>query len=455
MFNLKEIQEATVAKLIKGNLNVKLKGISIDTRTIKRGDLFIAIKGARFDGHDFVEEAKRRGAKAVIISSLRDQFKSLKDINILMVPDTVYALGEIAKFYRSRFNPCIIAVTGTNGKTTAKDMIATILAKRFRVLKSQENQNNQIGLSLTLLRLNKDYKFVVVELGTNHPGEIKRLTEISSPQIGLITNIGPGHLEFFHNLKNVFKEKFQLFKSLIYPAICIYNGDDEILNSRCKFLARAISFGMKNESHFRARNILQKEGIIKFAINNRYQVCLNTLGLFNVYNSLAAISCARILGIENRIIKRFLGEFSFPKGRLQVLKNKSYTIIDDSYNSNPLSLELAIKSLAKFRKKRKILVMADMLELGKDEVNIHESFSKMIHKSGIDILITMGRFSSKTAHKAIEEGMDKVFICNYNDEVLELLNALMRRGDIVLLKGSHAMHLEEVVLGLVNTLKKK
>ena len=451
MIRLNEIIAVTGGRPLNKAKESDIKGISIDSRTIKPKELFIAIEGDRFNGHDFVLEAKRKGAAALLISEFRNSFKAVKDIPIIKVCDTVKALGEIAKFYRNKFSVCVIAITGTNGKTTTKDMIFSILNKKYKTLKSEGTQNNQIGLPLTLLKLNKDFRFCVVELGTSHPGEIKRLTDIACPQIGIITNIGPGHLEFFNNLENVFKEKFKLVQNLRHPSIAIFNADEPKLNKNCKTLPRSLSFAINRNADFKASEIHQKGRGLSFSVNNKYRIKLNTPGLFNVYNSLAAIACARILGLDYSMIKKALGGFSFPKSRLEIFCQKSVTLIDDSYNSNPLSLEQAILTLSgQGINRRKILVMADMLELGKAQEQIHRSFARLIKKSGIDLLITVGRLTRITAREAQKEGMDKVFICNYNEEAVSLLKKQISTGDIILVKGSRAMHLEEVVKALLH-----
>ncbi|MCM8791615.1 MAG: UDP-N-acetylmuramoyl-tripeptide--D-alanyl-D-alanine ligase [Candidatus Omnitrophica bacterium] len=442
-----EIVKATKAELIRGNIDLEFSDICIDTRKLKKGEIFLAIKGNRFDGHDFIKEAKDKGASALIVEKLP---KIIPDITLLKVNDTVKALTDIAKYQRNKFPIPLIAITGSNGKTTTKEMLAYLLSLKYKVLKNEGTQNNQIGLSLTLLKLDKSYDIAVVELGTNHFGEIGYLTEISSPQIGVVLNIGPAHLEFFKALDGVYNEKISLIKSLSFPFIGILNSDDPFLRDalnnhiKDKFL---ISFGIKHKADFQADNLKWERQRVSFVINQN-KFYLNTLGFFNVYNALAAITVCRLFGFSYRDLILRVKNFKFPSQRLEIKNIKGITFIDDTYNSNPVSLNEALKVLGRLNiKGRKIAVIGDMLELGKNTDEFH--YKASIHISRLcDIIIGVGKFFGKM-DKTISSFYLKgklIFTCNTAKEAKDILIKKVKpsKGDLILIKGSRLMYMEEV-----------
>lgn len=446
MFKVNELLKATPGVLLSGNLTLEVRGVSIDSRKTKEGDLFIAIKGSRFDGHDFIAQAIRKGARAVISAKT---IKADMDIAIILVKDTIKALGDIAHFHRQRFSVPIISITGSNGKTTAKDMVSFVLESEFNVLKNEGTQNNQIGLPLTLLRLNKDHDVVVLEMGTNHFGEIRRLSQIACANIGVILNIGPSHLEFLDNLKAVFREKYDLIENLTFPYIAILNKDDRFLNvplkkNKDKFL---ISFGIENKSDFRASDIKLHGDRLVFKLN-KHNFRLNTLGPFNVYNALASIVIARLFGLDYSTITSRVLRFKFPQGRLNIKRIDRKTFIDDTYNSNPASLSGALDVLKNIKTKaRKIVVLGDMLELGPLSRKFHLQAGKQIYKI-CDIIITAGTLSKSAAWAAERHGFDRdsIFICDSAEEAARTLHNIVRPSgkDIILVKGSRLMRMEEV-----------
>lgn len=450
MFKVTEILKATKGNLIHGNKDTIVKGISIDSRTIKSQEAFFAIKGNNFDGHDFVEEAVRKKAKAVIVqSSVAPYRASSEKVPFIKVKDTIRALGDLARFHRRKFDMPIIVVTGSNGKTTAKEMIAWVLSKKFKVLKNEGTKNNQIGLPLALLSLDKSYDFAVLEAGTNHPGEIEYLAKIAQPNIGIITNIGHAHLEFLKNLRGVFKEKRTLMNYLKQPYIMILNADDDLLKKELvkKIKKPAIfSFGIKRKADFIASDIKVLNRKIKFAVNKKYEFTLKTFGYYNVYNALVAISLARILGMEYNDIASGLSDFEFPQGRLYLIELNSIKFIDDSYNSNPISLQQALDALNNFRiKGRKILVMGDMLELGNDKELFHMQAGQKVARV-CDAFIAVGKLSQKTAQTARSLGFENIFSCENPNQARDILfnKIVPNSNDLVLVKGSRRMKMEEV-----------
>lgn len=451
MFAVHELLKATNARLILGKGDTTVKGISIDTRTIRPGEAFIAIKGHNFDGHNFIAEAIQKGARAAIIHHPLSTIHYPKNISFLLVKDTTKALGDIARFQRKKFNIPVIAVTGSNGKTTAKEMIAWVFSRKFKVLKNEGTKNNQIGLPMALLNLDTSHKVAVLELGTNHPGEIGYLAGIACPNIAIITNIGPAHLEYFRSLKGVLKEKTKLLRSLENPRIAILNADDGFLkNLIIKKVKRPIilGVGIKQKSDFCASRIKSLNGKIEFLVNKKNRFTLRTLGYYNIYNALTAIAAARIFGMPYKDIARALTVFNFPCSRLQPRVLHNVNFIDDTYNANPASLKQALEALAHFPAKgKRIFVMGDMLELGGKEEFFHREAGRMA-AGACDAFIAAGRFSGIAGQAARVAGLNikNIFTCENSAEARDILFNRMplSKDDIVLVKGSRAMKMEEV-----------
>lgn len=460
MFTLDELLKATQGKLIGSASDLTIKGISTDSRTIKNNEAFIAIKGDNFDGHSFIAEAIQKRASCIISKTghvclsrrgIRNQRSG--DAVFIEVKNTTKALGDIAQFHRKEFTKPVIAVTGSNGKTTTKEMIAWVLSKRYKVLKNEGTKNNHIGLPLTLLNLNSQHDLAVLEIGTNHFGEVDYLSKICLPNIGIITNIGPAHLEYLYNLEGVFREKYTLVKNLGKPYIAILNADDNLLKKRLseKFKPPFIlGLGIKNKSDFSASAINKlSAGKIEFLVNRKYKFTINTLGYFNIYNALAAIAVARTFGMEYKDIIWAFKNFDFPPNRLKFINLNHSRFIDDTYNSNPLSLREALEVLGNFKVKgRKIFVMGDMLELGKNQQPFHYDIGCLVAKI-CDILITVGALSKLSAEAARVSGLrnENIFICESPNQARDiLLNKISpRKDDLVLVKGSRLMKMEEVL----------
>jgi UDP-N-acetylmuramoyl-tripeptide--D-alanyl-D-alanine ligase len=446
-FSVKEILLATSGTLLQGNPDARIRGISIDTRTIKLGDAFLAIKGNNFDGHDFVSAAVKRSAAALIISK-KKSVSFPKDLPVVLVKDTNKALGDIARFHRRRFKIPVVAITGSNGKTTTKEMAAALLKVRFPVLKNEGTKNNHIGVPLTLLKLNPRHRTAVLEFGTNHPGEVGYLAGIALPTVAVITNIGPSHLEFFRNLPAVFREKKDILSGLKKNGTIILNNDDQFLSRLKGKDFRIITFGIKNKSDFQAANILRERERLSFAVNRKSKFILNTPASHNIYNALAAIACARILGVKDSAIKKTLAIFKFPAARLEIKAGRGIKIIDDTYNANPLSFRSAVEVLAGYNSKhRKIIVCADMKELGKKSFWWHFSLGEYIGHSAVDMLITVGKLARYISLGAKGAGWSAERICQVDSarQACQCLQKILRPADIVLVKGSRSMGMERVV----------
>jgi len=458
MFKVNELLEATQGRLIKGRIDTAVSAISIDSRTIKPKEIFIAIKGTNFDGHDFIGAAIKKGAGSVIIQAAGIKLQIPKDIPVIKVKDTTQSLGDIARFQRKKFNIPVIAITGSNGKTTAKEMIAHVLSKRFKVLKNEGTKNNQIGLPLVLLNLNSHHDITVLELGTNHPGEIGYLANICLANIGIITNIGPSHLEYLHNLKGVLKEKYTLIENLKQPYIAILNKDDSLLKTKISQKTKnpfIVSFGIKNKSDFFASDIKPNFYPIKwtspkleFSLNLKHKFTLKTLGYYNIYNALAAITVARTFGMGYKEIASRLADFDFPQMRFDFVEFNRIRFIDDTYNSNPFSLKEALDILNNLKTKgRKIFIMGDMLELGEHKEPFHCQAGRQV--CGIcDVFITVGKLSNLAAKSAGSYGFDtkNIFTCESAQEAGEILfNKISpKEDDIILVKGSRLMKMEKI-----------
>lgn len=450
MFTIQELAEITKGRIswYEGR-GFEVGGISIDSRTLKKGEAFVAIRGRRFNGHDFIDKAVAKGA-ACIIKEYSFQTKENR-LPIIEVRDTIKALGEIARAHRLKMSIPLVAITGSNGKTSAKEMIARVLGQRYNVLKNEGTKNNHIGVPLTLLQLNHSYEAAVLELGTNNFGEIKNLSSIALPNIGIVTNIGKAHLQAFQNLYGVCREKMSLLKNLQRPRIVLLNGDDQFLKSRLPGLKSnyfIATFGLKRRNDFFAEKISIKRRKISFCANGKHKLTLNTLGRKNVYNALAAIAIGRLFGVSYREISTALAKFSFPEGRLKLVRDDGRLIIDDSYNSNPNSLLEALEVLKNFKiKGRKIFIMGDMLELGRDSEKLHIDVGDKLG-AVCDILITVGKFSRLAALQAKKKGFDpeSIFICRDRFQARKVLSERipLKKDDLILIKGSRSMKMEEV-----------
>lgn len=451
MFRQEQLLKAVQGRLY-GAYGKGINGpLCIDSRLLRRGDIFIAIKGNNFDGHDFIAEALKRGAAAVVVHKRGVIGRNKNKIPFILVKDTLKALGDLARFQRRRLNIPVIVITGSNGKTTTKEMLACLLGGRAKVLKSEGTKNNQIGLPLTLAGLDDSYDFAVLEAGTNHPGEIACLGGIALPNIAVITNIGAAHLKYFKDLEGVYREKISLLREMSKPRIGLFNAD-------CRLLGRAaidgdkqrlmLGFGIERRADFSASEIKIRGGRINFLLNKKYSFTLRSPGYYNVYNALAAVAVARLFGIDYGEMARRLSSFEFPAGRLKELKLNNLSFIDDTYNSNPVSLGQALDSLARFPAKgRKIFVMGDMLELGPDEQNFHLRAGRKA-ASICDYFLAVGRLSRLAAESAKLGGLDKerVFVCDDSLQARAILFKKIspRPEDIILVKGSRSMKMEQV-----------
>jgi len=447
-FKIKEIVEATKGELIRGNPETIIKGISTDSRALQKNELFVALYGENFDGHNFIGQVKEKGGIGAIISHPVEQELPI----IIKVEDSLRAYGDIASAYRNRFDIPIVGITGSNGKTTTKNMTSSILSERFCVLSPEKSFNNQIGVPATLLQLNNQHDVAVLELGTNMPGEIKRLTQIARPNIGVITNIGATHLEKLKSIKGVAEEKGDLLKDVEFAVL---NADDDYFDRLAeKVNGQIVAFGVKRKIKNTTYNISASD--ISLTDDNRpkfnlffdeISVCeikLPCLGEYNVYNSLAAAAVGKIMGLNSEEIKVGLENYKPAEMRMQKFFRNGITIINDAYNSNPRSLSSALEFFDRLHcRGKKIAVLADMLELGEDSAQLHRQIGEKIPPS-IDVLITVGDYAKLFAESA-EKMVPNIHSLSSNLEASKLLNNIFEEGDAILLKGSRGMKLEEVL----------
>lgn len=418
--------------------------ICTDTRIIKDGCLFLALKGDRFDGHDYTKQALEKGAVAVITE--KDTGCGDKE---LRVKSTREALLVLASWYRRRFNPLVVGLTGSVGKTTTKEMIAAVLSTKYKTLKNEGNLNNEIGLPMTVFGLDASYEAAVFEMGMNHFGEIERLSQMAAPNVGVITNIGVSHIENLGSRENILAAKSEIMAGMESGAPLIVNGDDAYLQKIDAKDHRLITFGIENEAcDFRAE-ILSKAGdTASFYIIHddlRQKIGLPTMGKHNIYNALAAYAVGRTMGVGAEEASKALSLYS-PQGMRQRIRHiKEYTFIEDCYNSSPDSVKAALDVLTQHSSKRRIAVLGDMLELGTYADRAHEDIGEEVAKKALDALFVYGNNSKLTARKAKELGLEEVFEYDSKNDLADDLLAYLKAGDTVLFKASRGMRLEDVI----------
>ncbi|MBN1905406.1 MAG: UDP-N-acetylmuramoyl-tripeptide--D-alanyl-D-alanine ligase [Deltaproteobacteria bacterium] len=454
--SLKEFMAPVNGELISGNPDAVITGVSTDTRGIKKGELFIALTGDNFDGHKFLAEAVLKGAVCVVVD---DEKKLPKDLpaGVIKVRDTLTALGDFAGFIRRSHDVKVVSITGSMGKTTTKEMTSCILEEGNETLKNQGNFNNLIGLPLTLLGLSGKHKRAVVEMGMNHFNEIRRLTRISDPDIGLITNVGPVHLEGVGDIHGVAKAKTEMIEEMHPDAKVILFGDDSVLMKEAtRFNREFFTFGIGPQNDVRAEDINTSGKGVTYRLkyrNDSIPVALNVSGMHNLVNSLAAASATICLNEKFENITRGLIKFKGVKGRLvSVILSDDVLLLDDTYNSNPSSLKAALL-VAKERAcgKRPVIVgLGDMLELGDGAIEAHIEAGRLVANTGARFLFAIGAHARYMREGALEAGFPKerAIIVSSHHEMITGINDVVKSGDLILLKGSRMMGLEKVVQGL-------
>lgn len=464
-FKISEAVRAVGGTLVCGKLigggDEFIRRVAIDSRENLRGALFVAIKGERFDGHDFVREAFAKGAVSAIISSEIAQ-SSVRGKNLILVDDTLKALTNLAAYHRLRFKKLlVVGITGTNGKTTVKDMAALALSEKYKTLKTEGNLNNHIGVPLTLLRLDEFHEAAVIEMGMNSPGEIAALSRIARPSIGVITNIGPAHLEGLKTVTAVRKAKAELLEYLSRKGKTALNADDEnsrpLINPRRKNI---VTFGREASADINLVDTWSNGKAGHFAViqsgTKEQEIHVPLLGKHNVQNALAACAVSVMAGVKMEEFAISLKKIRPGAMRMEPVTAPNKTlIINDTYNANPGSVEAALTCLAAYKRKRGgrlLFVFGDMLELGATSVPAHKNIARAVKKAGVDHLFALGDLACVTAKEAARLGVGST-IRKSHAAIARAAARGLKASDIILVKGSRGMAMERVVDNLTEMLK--
>lgn len=424
-------------------------GISTDSRHIKPGELFIAISGEHFDGHDFVINALEQDAAGALVSGkwYVEHGKRMPEHGaVVSVPDVLNALQMLAGWHRMQFDVRVVAVTGSNGKTTTKDMITAILETQHHLLKTPGNLNSQIGTPQVLLSLNASHDLAVLELGMNHAGEISRLAKMVRPSVAVITNVGPAHLENLKTLEGVGRAKGELLDFLSPDGWAVLNADDPyVMAQRGRTKARILTFGTGIGSDIKLENSTSSITGSTFELNDGSSYHLRIPGEHQVKNAMAAIAVARLLGIADDTVKSVLSALQPSAMRMCYLNLGDIQILNDTYNANPTSTVSALSTLS-MTSKRKVAILGDMLELGEISGSAHRKVGQTAAHS-CDILITVGEYSKNMTDGAIATGMNisDIFQCEDTSTAAEMAMSLIKTGDVILVKGSRGMKMEIIV----------
>lgn len=430
---------------VKGN-EKPITGVSIDSRTIKRGEVFFAIRGENYDGHGFAAEALLKGASWVVISKRMGLKK-----DYLLVPDTTRALGKVALRWRQRFHIPCIGITGTSGKTTTRRIISHLLGRRYRCCESIKNFNNFAGVPLSLLQLTRRTNMAIIELATNRKGEIKKLANIADPSMGVITNVGRGHLEFLGSVENVAKEKAALLAHLKRGDVAVLNFDDPLVRKMARRTrAEVVSFGIDHDADFRAGDLHLRTQDSTFTVNGKEGFRLSLPGKMNVYNAVGAIAVASVYGLNTSEMKYRLRSLKPLQLRLQRIQVAGITVFNDSYNANPESMAAAISVVGVSQGKRKIACLGDMLELGSSSPAFHREVGRMLAAHHFDAILLYGPLS-----RSIREGFRAAGgggqIAHFKERkaLTRKLLETVKKGDVLLIKASHANRLDLVADDLI------
>lgn len=433
---VKKILEITKGQLITGDENLEIESYSKDTRTIKKNDCYIGIKGETFDGNLFWEDAKEKGACACLLDSFEGKIEEKDLFTIILVSDTIAAIQALAHYVRIESHAKVVAITGSAGKTSTKDMIASVLEEKYKILKTPGNLNGQIGLPLNILAY-KDEPVWVLEMGMNDFGQLKELSSIASPDVAVITNIGTAHIGILGSRENILKAKLEILKGMNDRGILVLNGDNDLLKT-VKTDLKQVTFGLESGNDIVATDIkMVGEKTICKIENNEIEIPV--MGEVFVYNALAAYAVGKLFSLTPEEIKNGIASFQMSNNRMNTIKTAKFTIINDTYNANPDSVKSAIKTLGTF-KNRKVAILGDMLELGENEIKYHQEIGEFCNEK-IDVLITIGVLSKNMFDKFTKE---KYFF-KTNEEAETKLKDILKQDDVILVKASHSMKLDTIV----------
>jgi UDP-N-acetylmuramoyl-tripeptide--D-alanyl-D-alanine ligase len=449
---LEEVARFSGGRLVNGDPSLSVGRLHTDTRTLLAGDCFVALQGDRFDGHTFVPQVRNHGAVAALISRPIISGDLPADLGLVEVPDTLEGLQRFAATYRSLLSVKTIGVTGSSGKTSTKELIASVLRTRFKTKATEGNLNNHIGVPLTLIRLDPDDDYGVVEMGMNHPGEIAPLVKMAAPEIGVISSIGPAHIEFFADMAAIAAEKAELIVGLPPGGLAVLNGEDEWSRRIAdRTRARVVWTGKCTDSTWWAEDVVVGADALSFKLRHNGSSAIVRLPVVNrvmINNALLAAAVGRECGLTIHEIARGLEAVRLPGARMQVLSAHGAWIINDAYNANPDSMKAALIALKEFPgANRRVAVLGSMGELGRHAAELHRATGEFAARQGVAFLIVVGPHAEAYAQGAMAAGLSHNQIVSALDaeEATTALRPLMREGDVILVKGSHFMGLERLV----------
>ena len=459
---VEDILKVTKGELIIGNEKLECENFSRDTRNIQKGDTYVAIKGENFDGNIFWKDAFKSGADCVIVQDIEFSNEELKEFDnktIIKVADTMQALYEIASYKRKINNIPVVAITGSVGKTSTKDMVASVVSQKYKTLKTIGNNNNNIGLPFTILRL-KDEEIMILEMGMNHFGEIHLLSKIAKPNICVITNIGTSHIGNLGSKENILKAKLEILDGADNPTIII-NNDDELLHKwylENKDSRKIITYGIENKSDIKAKDMIleQEKSTYKCNIDGKeIDVEVPIAGRHFVLNSLCATTVGITLNIDINKIINGIKNVELTKKRMDIKEINGIKVINDAYNASPEAMKASLNYLSSFKDNRKIAVLGDMFELGDYAEKLHRLVGEEVYKNNIDILVCAGENAKLIVDEALKNGMnkEKIYYFEDKDKILETLKNIVNTGDIVLFKASNGMKFYELADRFIDMLK--
>lgn len=457
---VEDIIKATNGRLLVGDPQEDCENFCTDTRKIQKGDIYVGLKGEKFNGNEYYKEALEKGAKVAVISGIevtKEDLEQYKDKTIIEVKDSLEAFGDIAAYKRDLYDIPVVQITGSVGKTSTRDIIANVVRTQYKTLQTEGNQNNAIGLPTTLLKL-KDHEAVVVESGMNHLGEIRYLGKIAKPTVAVITNIGTAHIGFLGSRENILKAKLEILENLKPGGYIVINNDNDMLNKWAKedTKYKKYTFGIEEKSDVMAYNIKVSEDYSTYNVkinNKEYFVKVPVSGKHFVYNSLCAIAVGNLLNIAPENIIKGIETFTLTKNRMEIDKIKdNVTVINDAYNASYDSMKAALEYLKELPGNRKIAVLGDMFELGEFAEEIHRKVGIEVITHKVDMLVTVGELANYIADEAEYLGMpkDQVIRLNTTTEAINYLNDNLEKDDVVLLKAANGMHFAEIFKGINN-----
>lgn len=449
ILSIKEVAEAVGGDLVFGDKETKIRGISTDSRNAKVGDLFFALKGNQFDGHQFISQAVHAGTVGAVISENIKPEPVSKNFSIIRVRDTVAALGDLAKYYRQKLHTKIIGITGSNGKTTTKEMTYHLLSHFGPSVRSQKSFNNFIGVPLTIFEIENRHRYGVLEMGTNAPGEIRRLSEIGISDVAAIVNVSRTHLEGLGSIEGVALAKAEILENLHTGGTFVYNSDNPwCVKIADKFHGVSLGFGFSPHAHIRCTNVKKNGNGYQVMINGYLEVSIPIPGYHNINNCLASLAICHALGCDISSLKDAFSSFQLPSMRIEHRRIGNLTIINDAYNANPGSMSAALQYLSEIDTKgRRVFICGDMLELGDESYQLHKEIGEEAARLNINLLWTVGAHAQGIAWGAKLSGMPEEKIASFKntDDVSAFAINSLREDDVVLIKGSRGMRMENII----------